>query len=179
MSPYGDQFGGDNEIPAARAFDLIASSLRPSRILITPTGVFPAARSRNCSTCSLVQPCPLLLLDVVSAIACSPVDGCCLRPRYPSTTYVAQRDTTPLSSCLPRASLAPADREQISGRQAADLVVMPGNATRLRLLHALHRGGVVAATGATIGHTSPGAARKIRAGPRTCTRRKSVRLPRG
>lgn len=40
-----------------------------------------------------------------------------------------------------------AERELISGRQAADLVVLfkvLGNDTRLRLLHALHRGGEVA-----------------------------------
>jgi hypothetical protein len=65
MSPYGDRFGGDNEIPSDCALDRIASSDRPSRTLITPTGVLPSARSRNCCTSSSVQACPLLRLDVV------------------------------------------------------------------------------------------------------------------
>lgn len=55
--------------------------------------------------------------------------------------------------CAPAASPAAlagkpalADRDLISGRQASDLVVLfkvLGNDTRLRLLHALHRGGEV------------------------------------
>jgi helix-turn-helix protein len=37
----GERFGGDHETPSACAFDLIASSVRPSLTLITPTGVLP------------------------------------------------------------------------------------------------------------------------------------------
>jgi hypothetical protein len=48
MSPYGDRFGGDNAMPSAWALDLMASSVRPRRTLMTPTGVLPAARSRSC-----------------------------------------------------------------------------------------------------------------------------------
>ncbi|WP_405065198.1 hypothetical protein OG558_24880 [Kribbella sp. NBC_01510] len=41
MSPYGDRFGGASEIPSERAFDRIESWLRPSLMLVTPTGVLP------------------------------------------------------------------------------------------------------------------------------------------
>jgi hypothetical protein len=35
-------------MPSAWALDLIASSVRPRRTLMTPAEVFPAARSRSC-----------------------------------------------------------------------------------------------------------------------------------
>jgi hypothetical protein len=47
MVPCGERFGGDRLTPSACAFDLMASSLRPSLMLITPTGVLPSASSRN------------------------------------------------------------------------------------------------------------------------------------
>jgi len=41
MLPYGDRFGGARLIPSDFALDRIASSVRPSFTLITPTGVLP------------------------------------------------------------------------------------------------------------------------------------------
>ncbi|TDW94504.1 hypothetical protein EV137_1819 [Kribbella pratensis] len=64
MSPYGGRFGGDSAIPSACALERMASSVRLSLMLITPTGVLPAASSRSYCTWSSVHALPLL--DFVS-----------------------------------------------------------------------------------------------------------------
>jgi hypothetical protein len=69
MSPYGDRFGGARLIRSDCALDRIASSVRPSFTLMTPTGVFLSASSRSSCTWSSVHPQPLF--ELVSGMACS------------------------------------------------------------------------------------------------------------